>query len=79
MTLEETIKYYEEKAQELKDKANHIENLTHDETWEYYLKETWEYYLKSTEEHKQLAEWLKELKSRREKDEWLDIDDYEYI
>ena len=62
LTLEEAIKHCEEKAEELKKQATTM-TLIHEEDWEHCID--------CMKEHEQLAEWLKELKVRRERDIWL--------
>lgn len=61
MTLDEAIKHAEEIAEEKENEAQDLE----------YSKLDWKYEAnqcsKSSEEHRQLAEWLKELKDYRER------------
>lgn len=59
MTLDEAIKHCEYKAEELKKKAEFAEKEGN------YRKEDC---LECANEHEQLAEWLKELKVRREEE-----------
>ena len=58
MTIDEAIKHCEEKAE------------LHGSRWEYYKEHDMNEYItascKCAEEHRQLAEWLKELKMYRE-------------
>lgn len=61
MTLDEAIKHAEEVAEEKENEAQDLE----------YSKLDWKYEAnqcsKCSEEHRQLAEWLKELKDYRER------------
>ena len=57
MTLEEAIKHCEEKAEELRKKAEFAEEEGN------YRKEDC---LECAKEHEQLAEWLKELKAYKD-------------
>lgn len=59
MTIDEAIKHCEEKAKELYKEADTEHNCNH--------KELGQYCFKCAKEHEQLAEWLKELKEFREK------------
>ena len=69
MTLDEAIKHYEEV----------VEN--HEKSCDYYKKHNMEEYVPSErkyiEEHRQLAEWLRELKAYREDTRFADL--YERI
>lgn len=58
MTLDEAIKHCEEEAKEQRWKAEVWENSDYPQEVERYLA--------CAKEHEQLAEWLKELKARRE-------------
>lgn len=58
MTLEQAIKHCEEKAEELRKKAEFAEEGN-------YRKEDC---FECAREHEQLAEWLKELKVRRDEE-----------
>lgn len=59
LTLDEAIKYHEEKAEELRKKAEFAEEEGN------YRKEDC---LECAREHEQLVKWLKELKWRREEE-----------
>ena len=65
MTLDEAIKHAEEVAEEKENEAQDLE----------YSKLDWKYEAnqcsKCAEEHRQLAEWLKELKQLREQTKWI--------
>lgn len=65
MTLDEAIKHCEEKAKELSDKAyaEWGKGMTEEEAYDCN---------ECAREHEQLAEWLKELKARREADNDID-------
>ena len=66
MTLDEAIKHCEEKAEELRKKATYInENPNPTEFFANSIREA-EDCIECAKEHEQLAEWLKELKKRRE-------------
>lgn len=80
LSLDEAIKHCEEKAEELERSAKLHQKPDRS------VKGSGKRYLSCLEcanEHRQLAEWLKELKTRREKDEWLknilDTDDDEVL
>jgi biotin-(acetyl-CoA carboxylase) ligase len=65
MTLDEAIKHSEEVAEEKEKQA-----------WESQLQEEYEKIKpckKCAEEHRQLAEWLKELKQLREQTKWIPV------
>ena len=66
MTLDEAIKHCKEKAKELSDKAYAEVNKTMTEDEAYECNEC-------AREHEQLAEWLTELKERREADRWIPV------
>lgn len=61
MELNEAIKHCREKAKELRDKVAEygISNMAEEEAYGC---------IECIKEHEQLAEWLEELKARREKD-----------
>lgn len=61
MTLEEAIKHCEEKAKELRDDCDYCYDHWNDDE-----KAIIEGHIECASEHEQLAEWLKELKRRRE-------------
>ena len=62
MTLDEAIIHAEEKAKELRDRAKPYEEAPCTRVNIMYANGC----LECAEEHEQLAEWLKELKARRE-------------
>jgi hypothetical protein len=63
MTLDEAIKHCEEVAEEKESICNVIEN--NGETWTDSGKNYYDICKKCASEHRQLAEWLKELKAFR--------------
>ncbi len=70
MTLNEAIKHCEEKAKELKEQAKIYKGNF---LWERDAKEC----QKCAEEHEQLADWLRELKARRDADDDPPMEYYE--
>ena len=66
MTIDEEIKYCEEIAQEYERHLKVYENINEDRS---LFKEEENNCKECAKEHRQLAEWLKELKSLKEKDE----------
>lgn len=70
MTLDEAIKHCEEKAKELRTDYEVYKNSKEKHGSEYYreVPVVPAECLECAEEHKQLAEWLKELKRYRETD-----------
>ena len=66
MTLDGAIQHCKEKAKELSDKAYAEVNKTMTEDEAYECNEC-------AREHEQLAEWLTELKARREADRWIPV------
>jgi len=65
MTLDEAIKHCEEVAEEKKEKAC---NLYDTKAYEESRECIW-----CAEEHRQLSEWLKELKQLREQTRWIPV------
>lgn len=65
MTLDEAIKYAEEVAEDEERKAGYF----YDKESASYKKKCCKY----AEEHRQLAEWLKELKQLREQTRWIPV------
>lgn len=59
MTIDEAIKHCEEKAEQLEGYAEPYRSMGNCE--------------KCAEEHRQLAEWLKELKQLREQTKWIPV------
>ena len=74
MTLDEAIKHCEEKAAELKKEVETWVHCPNDPNKEKILKD-FEDCKKCAEEHRQLAEWLKELKELRARKEWIPVSD----
>lgn len=75
LTLDEAIKHCEEVAekQEITAKSNIIEidKIKADGILRLYDADEYESCMKCASEHRQLAEWLKELKTYREFADWL--------
>ena len=66
MNIDEAIAHAEEKAKELRAKADE----------DYYFDGDWGKRvdcLECANEHEQLVEWLRELKARREADRWIPV------
>ena len=66
MTLEEAIKHCEEKAEELEKRVNPYQCESINKKLYEVNKKEWDSCLECAKEHRQLAEWLKELKKYRE-------------
>ena len=71
MTLDKAIKHAEEVAKEYESRLEVYENID-DEDRPLFIEEETECRL-CVEEHRQLAEWLKELKQLREKTGWIPV------
>lgn len=69
MTIDEAIKHAEEVAEEKENEAQDLEYFKLD--WKYEAKQC----SKCAKEHRQLAEWLKELKQLREQTRWVPVSD----
>ena len=65
MTLDEAIEHAKEKAKELYDEAMFVHANPNDEKLDACIE--------CASEHEQLAEWLTELKARREADRWIPV------
>lgn len=72
MTLDEAIKNEEEIAIQQIEKANALDNIPLFGMSEDDIEEIKECY-KCSKEHRQLAEWLKELKQLREQTRWIPV------
>ena len=79
MTIEEVIRHCEEVAEQ-KEADSFIDRWTDGDEWSESIKED---YRQCAAEHRQLAEWLKELKERRAADvqpvkrgEWIEHSDW---
>ena len=81
MTLEEAIKHCEEVAKENDDSAKEFYRVSKLETHpdRKYAEDVYVECKKCAAEHRQLAEWLKELKKRRAKDDELGRDVFDTI
>ena len=80
MNIDEAIKHAEEKAEELKEKAeSNIIEITEEGVICLYDGKEYDVCLECAKEHEQLAEWLKELKDLRAFAKWVRgevLDDY---
>lgn len=77
MILDEAIKHYEEKAKELKEKAeSNIIEITKEGVIRVYDGKEYVDCIECAEEHEQLAEWLKELKALKERQQGEWVKDY---
>ena len=65
MTLDEAIEHAKEKAKELYDEAMFVHANPNDEKLDACIE--------CASEHEQLADWLTELKARREADRWIPV------
>lgn len=73
MTLEEAIKHTEEVAKEIEDSAKEYYRIAN---LEYHpnkkdAENSYTNYMEYYKAHRQLAEWLKELKKCREENDWI--------
>ena len=73
MSLDETIKYYEEEAKRIREHCESVKKyFTDDSKYNAYA----EGCLNLIERHEQLAEWLKELQQFRKYKKWLFEEQY---
>lgn len=71
-SIDEAIQHCEEVAEEQKEKAKRIGELIHDEMYDYCLE--------SVADHRQLAEWLRELKAyRKQIQNLIDNESFEIV
>ena len=73
MKLEEAIKHAEEVAKEKQEQADSNVLMERNGTKFLYDGEEYKKCRKCAEEHKQLAEWLSELKQLREQTRWIPV------
>jgi len=76
MTLDEAISHAREKAEQLKDHASKWKHSSEECESQFVREKASEKCkecLECATEHEQLADWLEELKARREADKWIKI------